>query len=209
MHNYVESNGIFHSLWIGQKLRGSIESFRILNNFTMRIILISDSASVHFSHQARTDIVNHIFALRENHSPGVCQFCPRATTSYISPSLRQTTDGIISSSEWVDDKRANGTTQTTTMENLKNFIGNVMVAGGSNASANRSNGNPIATVADKSQQNSNSGALNYAWKTPLRNRTESECSNASVSSTTSSIDTPSHFGRPVTQKDKDSYFWVM
>lgn len=84
-----------------------------------------------------------------------------------------------------------------------------MVASGNNsASNNRSNNNPIASVADKSQQNSNDdGALNYA-RGPLRSRTESECSNASVSSI-SSIETSSHYGRPITQKDKDSYFWVM
>lgn len=89
------------------------------------------------------------------------------------------------------------------MENIKNFIGNVMVSGSANNN-NRSNNNAVASVADKSQQNSNVGALNYA-RASLRNRTESECSNTSVSS----IDTPSNYGRPTTQKDKDSYFWVM
>jgi len=79
------------------------------------------------------------------------------------------------------------------MENLKNFLGNVMTTKPNNGA-----GQPGVKVPEitKGSYNTNYG------KPPIRTRTESECSNAS----TSSMDGPAG-GRQ--QIDKDSYFWVM
>lgn len=79
------------------------------------------------------------------------------------------------------------------MENLRNFIGNVMTQ------------KPIGDNGDRSaklpQQTKASYNTNYG-KPPIRSRTDSECSNASTSSMDSN-------GGGRNQADKDSYFWVM
>lgn len=92
------------------------------------------------------------------------------------------------------------------MENIKNFIGNVMVAGGRTTNTAFTSNNE-KSINSNNVNNYHSGAMNYN-KSTVRNRTESESSNASLSSL-SSIDNGTHYGRPVAQKDKDSYFWVM
>lgn len=81
------------------------------------------------------------------------------------------------------------------MENLRNFIGNVMTPKGNNdnATGDRSAKLPQQT---KASYNTNYG------KPPIRSRTDSECSNASTSSMDSN-------GGGRSQADKDSYFWVM
>lgn len=82
------------------------------------------------------------------------------------------------------------------MENIKNFVNGIVTGQGNpkkteNSSINANIPNPNGSRNDYGQVT-----------TTARNRTESECSNASVSSM-SSISSNS------TQKDKDSYFWVM
>lgn len=79
------------------------------------------------------------------------------------------------------------------MENIKNFLGNVMTTKTNNSSSNPGVKIPEIT---KASYNTNYG------KPPIRTRTDSECSNAS----TTSMDGSSG-GR--NQIDKDSYFWVM
>lgn len=76
------------------------------------------------------------------------------------------------------------------MENLRNFIGNVMTPKGIN-----DNGDRTAKLPQVTQASYNT---NYQ-KPPIRSRTESESSTSSMDSN----------GGGRTQADKDSYFWVM
>lgn len=92
------------------------------------------------------------------------------------------------------------------MENLKNFIGSVTGNSGNMNAANRS---PYNKSVPKTNSTAHDTMLGYGMKpasNTIRNRTDSECSTAS----TSSIENASPFNRQnSSQKDKDSYFWVM
>lgn len=79
------------------------------------------------------------------------------------------------------------------MENIKNFVNGIVTGQGNPRKNENSSINP--NIPNPNGIRNDYGKVT----TTVRTRTDSECSNASVSSMSSNS----------IQKDKDSYFWVM
>lgn len=95
------------------------------------------------------------------------------------------------------------------MENIKNFVNGItgaetrrksLIAQSSTSTSSSSSSLPIPRADVQIDRNfSGTNSRYFSKMESTRNRTESESSNASVSSMSSNG----------SQKDKDSYFWVM
>lgn len=86
------------------------------------------------------------------------------------------------------------------MQNIKNFVNGITgVDTQRKGVTNQTTSSMSIPRVDTQPGHGPSGSKYFDKVETKRNRTESECSNASVSSVMSST----------SQKDKDSYFWVM
>lgn len=85
------------------------------------------------------------------------------------------------------------------MDNIKNFIGNVMTTGQNGTES-------VAAKHQPTERNAFGGAFLPA--STGRNRTVSESSNVSDLSTTSSMDGTTRNSQ-IKRKDSEPYFWIM